>query len=128
MSVNYEHLVPEHLVLQKEIRDKKDEEDIRTIKKFLIMSSVCTFVISIFLIGIFVLFYVLISIFQNIKKAPILTKLNEIKPNEIENFLDVLRSVNTKEIKKILSNISYEDLVQVWEGIKVCIASQCYLK
>ena len=90
--------------------------------------SFVVFTIMIFNILIFLEFYELIMALRILKHSAVFSELGNIKTGEINNVLDVLRSVNFAQIKQILLSISYDDFIEVWEGIKICIVKECYNK
>jgi hypothetical protein len=82
-------------------------------------------VTMIFTVLIFAEFYELGIVLRKLKNNPVLKELGSIKVGEINNVLDLLRSINFTQLKKMLSSISYDDFIYVWEGLKVCIIEKC---
>lgn len=84
------------------------------------------FITMIFTILIFFEFYEFLVALKNLKHNPAIEELGSIKVGEINNVLSLLRAINFEEIKKILSSISYDELIYVWNGLKICIIDKCY--
>ena len=98
------------------------------LKCSIFMIAIFSFITAVFSILIFFEFFQLLMAIQSLKHNPALAELGEIKVGEINNFLDVMRSLKLKQIEKILSSISYNDVEEFFTLAEACFIDQCGFK